>query len=438
MRNKFKGSSQLKNRIIIVLTTVLVSLTIAAYYLIIDDELNPEILPLVVQYNNTQTKTDNGSVYQMGFWAKPGQSPYEVGLSRIEGYLQAIEQNDSQLTGLEFEDPLDEAEVMAAIKKHSLLCDLTAPSCLNHMYDNTDKAPAVIQANQEYLDRYEKLMSFEQFKLHSAPIYTMPEILFGPALNLIRLRTLDLIYQFKQKQYKTVVQALVKQTQFSEKVLWDTPYTIAKINAIIELRYTAMVTAFLMTKTDHSAMTLWAPLISAIDQSPPKTFDSKKLWLVAFAKMVNSNKWLDIDAHHQRNGGFSSYLPNSFIYKPNRTFNIGYEWLKQAKNSVRFIGDAIQHTKQKIVFRPVPFDYSNIIGSLILERMPPTLIDFQSDAADIEIQWRIIKHLYLKNINSDTRDFIHPVNGQTIKPIEGKLCVDRTENTKAPICVTVF
>ena len=73
------------------------------YLFLVDDELNPEIQPILDQYNSQHTTENNGSVYQLGMWSALDTSPYDVGLWRLNQYNEALSNNGYSVIDVEFE-----------------------------------------------------------------------------------------------------------------------------------------------------------------------------------------------------------------------------------------------------------------------------------------------------------------------------------------------
>jgi hypothetical protein len=428
-----------------IIPIVLLLLSILFYLFVIDDGLNPDIQPILDQYNTQHTTDENGSVYQLGMWSALDTSPYDVGLWRLKQYNESLSNNGYTVVDVEFEDyPEDDwiESLYTEDKMPELLCDFNKLECLELIYEDPSNISNLIAENSEYIRRYDGLMKFDKFALYEAPSYMLPMMKFGPSLDILKLKLIDIIKDAKQRKVGLASTKLIGLIEHNRKVLEQTPYVIPKVISIVESEIIIDVFAFILSKNDDIPSSLWNDVISSLKPLTNNQLKLNNVFLNEFVAQAKMFEVLKPEDYRRDLPSIVKYIPLSLMFKKNRSMNMLYEATTRYFDRLEFVGEKIKVTEGKELKDVVYFDYRNALGSLLLMTALPKFIELENQVYNIEIKQRMLKHLFeLKIQNSDTnnqRSYKSPYTGQTAHVIGNNFCIVVDDDSKNDICISNF
>lgn len=425
----------------LLLTGIALLIALFSYLLAFDDAINPQIPPILEKYNSQYTTENNGSVYQLGMWASLDDSPYEVGLWRLNQYQAALAKQGGVIAELKYEDyPTSDWLKLPfpSDQRPELLCDFDRVECLTRIYDSSEKAAKLSRDNQAYIDRHDGLKAFNRFELYDKPSIALPQIHFGPGVDILKLKLMTLFGQVKAKEYKEASDELARLVTFYKRMLAQTPYLIADITAILELDVTLNTAAFLMAKTDENAMSDWSSLVSVLTQFEPEQLSLEKAIFSDVAGQVNALDEADLRHFVKEQGGWQQYLPIDVLYKRNRTINQLFEIMTANLGKAKFVGERIVIEPSTYVGRMLDVDLRNLVGSQVIISAPPKFTSFESELFDLAVKQDMLKHLMLNAINNETKTFKSPYTGKAASIKEHQLCITHYPANEKGICLAHF
>ena len=431
-----------KNRVVLI---IILLLLVLFYLFIIDDKLNPEIQPILDQYNTQHTIDENGSVYQLGMWSALDTSAYDVGLWRLKQYNESLSNNSYTVVDVEFEDyPEDDwiESLYPEDKMPELLCDFNKLECLEFIYKNPSNISNLIAENSEYISRYEGLMEFDRFVLYETPSYKLPMMKFGPSLDILKLKLVEIINDVKQGQIGLASSKLIPLIKHNRRILEQTPYVIPKVISIVESEIIIDVFAFILSKSDDTPASFWKDVIASLKPLTDNQLKLNKVFLNAFVAQAKMFEVLKPEDYKRDLPSVIKYIPLSLMFKKNRSMNMLYEATTRYFERLEFAGDEIKVIKGKEIGDVVYFDYRNALGSLLLMTSIPKFIELENQVYNIEIKQRMLKHLFelkMKNhgINNQ-RLYKSPYTGQTAHVIGNNFCIVVDDDSKNDICISNF
>jgi hypothetical protein len=427
------------------LLIVLLVLSILLYLFVQDDELNSEIQPILDQYNTQHILDDNGSVYQLGMWSALGTSPYDVGLWRLNKYNDALSTDSYNVVDVKFDDYPKENWIESLYpedKIPDLLCDFNKVACLELIYKDPSNISALIADNSEYIKRYEGLMKFDSFKLYEEPSSTLPMMMFGPSLDILKLKLIDIIKDVKQGEIGIASSKLIELIKHNRRVLEQTPYVIPKVISMVESEMIIDIFAFILSKRDDIPPSLWKEVIASLK---PLTENQLKLNTVFLYEFVAQAKMFDVlnsNDYRRDLPTVIKYIPLSLMFKKNRSLNMLYDETTRYFNRLEFVGEKIKIIKGNERENVVYFDYKNALGSFLLMTALPRFIELENQVYNIEIKQRMLKHLFeLKIIKSDTYKYTtykSPYTGKEAHVIDNHYCITVDDDNENDICISNF
>jgi len=420
-------------------------LSILLYLFVQDDELNPNIQPILDQYNTQHTVDENGSVYQLGMWSALGTSPYEVGLWRLKQFNNALSNDGYNVVDVKFEDYPEENWLELLYPEDEipeLLCDFNKAACLELIYNDPSHISNLIAENHEYIKRYEGLMKFDNFALYESPSTMLPMMRFGPSLDILKLKLIDIINDVKQRKIVLASRKLIDLNHHNRRVLEQTPYAVSKVISFVETELIIDVFAFILSKNDAVPVSLWKEVIASLK---PLTENQLKLNRVLLNEFVAQTKIFDVltaEDYKEDLPSVIKYIPLSLMFKKNRTMNMLYAEITRNFDKLEFIGDEIKVIKGKQLADVVYFDYKNAIGSLLLMTALPNFIELETQVYNIEIKQRMLKHLFEQKLIKGDADnqgvYKSPYTGKKAHIIGNNYCITVDDNSKNDICISYF
>jgi len=431
-----------KNRVVLI---IILLLLVLFYLFIIDDKLNPEIQLILDQYNTQHTIDENGSVYQLGMWSALDTSPYDVGLWRLKQYNESLSNNGYTVVDVEFEDypENDWIELLyPEDKMPELLCDFNKLECLELIYQDPSNIVNLIAENSDYIKRYDGLMKFDKFALYETPSYMLPMMKFGPSLDILKLKLIEVINDVKQGQIGLASSKLIPLIKHNRRVLGQTPYVIPKVISLVESEIIIDVFAFILSKSDDIHPSFWKDVIASLKPLTNNQLKLNNVLLNAFVAQAKMFEVLKPEDYKRDLPSVIKYIPLSLMFKKNRSMNMLYEATIRYFDRLEFVGDKIKVTEGKELKDVVYFDYRNALGSLLLMTALPKFIELENQVYNIEIKQRMLKHLFelkMKNhgINNQ-RLYKSPYTGQTAHVIGNNFCIVVDDDSKNDICISNF
>jgi len=420
-------------------------LSIFLYLFVIDDELNHNIQPILDQYNTQHTTENNGSVYQLGMWSALDTSPYEVGLWRLKQYNEALSNNGYSVVDVEFEDYPEKdwiESLYSEDKMPELLCDFNKIKCFELIYKDPSNISNLIAENSEQIKRYEGLMQFGNFQLFEKPSYMLPMMKFGPSLDILKLKLIDIINDVKQGQIDLASSKLLPLIRHNRRVLEQTPYVIPKVISIVKSEIIIDVFAFILSKNDDIPSSLWKDVIASLKPLTDNQLKLNKVFLNEFVAQAKMFEVMQPEDYKRELPSVIKYIPLSLMFKKNRSMNMLYEATTRYFERLEFEGDKIKVINGKEIEDVVYFDYKNALGSLLLMTSVPKFIELENQVYNIEIKQRMLKHLFeLRMQNSDSNSqssYKSPYTGQKAHVIDNNYCIAVDDDSENDICISNF
>ncbi len=435
----------LENKKWIILILVILLLSVLSYLFVFDDELNPEVQPILDRYNNQYTTEDNGSVYQLGMWLAFEKPPYEVGLWRLKQYNDALLKNGNNVIPVEFDDypkgdwseSLYSEEAMP-----ELLCDFSKRKCLEFIYKDPTYISHLLAENAEHIKCYEGLMAFDKFTLYEKPSYSLPMMNFGLSLDIFKLKLIDIINDVKQENIDVASNKLIELINYNKRVLEQTPYIFSKVISIVELELSIEVLAFILSKTEYIAHPSWNSVIASLTPLTQNQLKLDSVLLNEFVAQTSIFEALKPDDYIGDLPGIIKYIPLRLMFKKKRTINMLYDVMTRYFDQFEFVGDEIKIVKDKAIEDVVYFDYRNALGSLILMASVPKYIRLESQTYEIEIKQRMLKHLFkMKSINRGEgyqTAYKSPYTRAEAHIVDNHYCITVDGDNTNDICISKF
>jgi hypothetical protein len=285
-------------------------------------------------------------------------------------------------------------------------------------------------------------MKFERFQLYETPSSTLPMMMFGPSLDILKLKLIDIINDVKQKNIGFASSKLVELIQHNRRVLEQTPYVIPKVISLIESEIIIGVFAFILSKNEDVSPLLWKEVIASLK---PLTENQLKLNAVFLYEFVAQAKMFDVlkaEDYKRDLPYIIKYIPLSLMFKKNRSMNMLYEATTRYFDRLEFVGEKIKMMKGNELEDVIYFDYKNALGSILLMTALPKFIELENQIYNIEIKQRMLKHLFELKINkSDTfinSSYKSPYTGQEAHIIDNKYCINVDALNENDVCISSF
>ena len=294
---------------------------------------------------------------------------------------------------------------------------------------------------QDFIQRYDELMSFTDFSLYSAPSYSLPEPAFGPSADILQLKLLRIIELVKYNDFTYATNELIALINFHKRVLEQTPYMAPKIISMIELEMVLETSAYLMSKTTPENISLWQNVIDAIAPLNNNQLSMRQQFIHEFVAQVNALEKIDITQYDESLPATVNFLPIKILYKKNKTINMLYQWMTSQAGLISLSSSNQIVKRNKLSMDDIlKFDYQNPIGSMLAKDMAPKLLNLESFLYQIETKQQMIKHLYLaKNkTNASQQEYISPYTQKPAYISDHSFCVSTDESIQNDICLSAF
>lgn len=433
-----KQLNRLKKLKIPVCLILFFSLTYLAF---MDDELNPEIVELLEDHSKNISKNNNGSVYHLGMWSSFDSSPYEVGLWRVTQYENAYSNAEFPTNTIEYEDyPKDKwiEELFVESDKPKWLCDYDESDCLDLIYTNSEDAIYLGKVFDKHITRYDGVLDYSYFGLSHEPSVFSPMMMFGPGIDVLKIKLITYFHSFKLGKQEIVINNLARLLSHHKTVLDQTPYTVSKVISVVELQLIYKAAAYLISKTSNQNLYIWKPYINALTQFNKNQITFEKPFLHEFASSYKSFEMAGLGDFRKDLPSVIGYLPKSYLFKPNKTANVMFKALMVNRGKYEFSDDRIIVHEKPDIKSLMKFELSNPIGSLLAITATPRYLNLDGQLHNLEILQRITKHLYIKRFGSEEKEFISPYTGNKGKA-KGKLyCIDAESAEDEPICLSTI
>lgn len=425
------------------LKTPLVVLVVccSAYLFLRDDDLNPEIIELLEEYSSNITKQNNGSVYHMGMWSSLESSPYEVGLWRIEQYEKSLANSELPSTSIEFDDYPEEdwiEEIFPEDEKPKWLCDYDEIGCLESIYNQSEQAIYLGDAFAKHIERYNGVFNYTDFGLFQQPSIYGPMMMFGPGIEVLKIKLILSLHDFKSGNREVVINDLTNLINHHKTVLRQTPYTVSKVISVVELQLLYKAAAFLISKTNEEDLSIWKPYIDSLVQLEKDQLTFDKPLNHEFISSYNSFQIAGLGSFRKNLPSVLKYLPKSFLYKPNRTANLMFKGMTVKRGKYELLSDRINVHDKPNVDDAIKFDLSNPIGSLLAITVTPKYLELDGALHNLEVFQRLTKHLYKQRLNSNEGVFLSPYTGKEGQFKGDIYCIDAQEKDDKPMCLSTI
>jgi hypothetical protein len=433
---------KLANRLNRIKTSLVVVLVCCAAYLFLrDDDLNPKIVDLLEEYSSEISKNNNGSVYHMGMWSSLNSSPYEVGLWRIEQYDKSLANTKLPSTSIKFDDyPKEDwiEDIFAGSEKPKWLCDYDENDCLDLLYSQSEQAIYLGDAFAKHIERYNGVFNYTDFGLYQQPSIYGPMMMFGPGIDVLKIKLILNLHNFKLGKREAVVEELIQLLNHHKSVLGQTPYTVSKVVSVVELQLIYKASAFLISKTNDEHLSIWKPYIDSLVQLEKDQLTFDKPLNHEFMSSYNSFQIAGLGSFRKNLPSILKYLPKSFLYKPNRTANLMFKGMTVKRGKYELLSDRINVHDKPNVDDAIKFDLSNPIGSLLAITVTPKYLELDGALHDLEVLQRLTKHLYQQRLNNGKELFLSPYTRKKGRFEGHSYCIDAQDKDDKPLCLSAI
>ena len=433
-----KQTSRL-NKIKTPLIVVLVCCAIYSFYK--DDELNPEIVELLEEYSTSVSKNDNGSVYHLGMWSSLDSSPHEVGLWRIKQYENSLINSELPSTSIEYEDYPESdwiEEIFPESDKPKWLCDYDEIDCLDFIYTHSKDAIYLGKEFSKHISRYDGVLNYSNFGLYQEPSIYSPMMMFGPGIDVLKIKLILNLHAFKLGNKKVVIKSLTKLLNHHKSVLGQTPYTVSKVISVVELQLIYKASAFLISQTNDEDLSVWKPYIDSLVQLEKNQLTFDKPLNHEFISSYKSFQIAGLGDYKKNLPTVIRYLPKSVLYKPNRTANLMFKGMTVKRGKYELLDDRIIVHDKPNVDDAIKFDLSNPIGSLLAITVTPKYLELDGALHNLEIFQRLTKYLYSKRLNNVGGGFVSPYTGNEGEVVGHQYCIDLEKTKDKPMCLSTI
>jgi len=420
---------------------VVVLVCCAAYLFLRDDDLNPEIVELLEEYPQSIDKKNNGSVYHLGMWSSFDSSPYDVGLWRIMQYENAYSNAEFPTNTIDYEDyPKDKwiDELFAESNKPKWFCDYDERDCLDLIYSHSEDAIYLGKEFNKHISRYDGVLNYSNFGLSQEPSVFSPMMMFGPGIDVLKIKIITYFHSFKLGNQETVVGELTRLLNYHKAVLDQTPYTVSKVISVVELQLIYKATAYLISKTSNQNLDVWKPYIDALKGFNQNQLTFDKPLLHEFASSYKSFQIAGLGDFKKDLPIVIRYMPKSYLFKPNKTANLMYKALTVNRGKYKFSGDRIIVHEKADVKDVIKFQLTNPIGSLLAITATPRYLNLDGQLHGLEVLQRLTKHLYNKRLDNGEGQFISPYTGEKGIAKDKYYCIDSESPKDNPVCLSTI
>lgn len=435
------GDKRAKHIKRVIFSVLILFILYGGYLFYRDDDLNPEIVELLEEYASNITKQKNGSVYHMGMWSSLDSSPYEVGLWRIEQYENSISNTLLPSTTIEFEDyPKEDwiEEIFPEDEKPKWLCDYDETGCLDSIYNQSEQAIYLGDTFQKHIDRYDGVFDYTNFGLYQQPSIYAPMMMFGPGIDVLKIKLILSLHNYKLGYRNSVVTQLVQLLDHHKSVLSQTPYTVSKVISVVELQHIYKAAAYLMSKTNNENLSIWMPYIDALSQLENDQLTFNKPLNHEFVSSYNSFQIAGLGSFRKDLPSILRYLPKSFLYKPNRTANLMFKGMTVKRGMYEWVGEEIIVHDKPEFDDAIQFDLSNPIGSFLAIAVTPRYLELDGALHNLEVFQRLTKHIYNQRLHNGSEKFLSPYTGKEGVFKDSIYCIDGKPKDDKPICLSVI
>ena len=420
--------------------TAVVAVATCVYFLSIDEPLNPQVPTLVETAQSEVTVENNGMVYLLGMWIASDESPYDVGLKRIQNsklmagkldskQFEPLEDSNSDIWLTELSDGEDVSE---------LTCHYLQNDCLRNIWNRTNEIPVLIETYRLYLDRLEQLMGYERFSPPIEPSFSEPMIFYGSLIFSAKLKLLEVIYLAKNGEISRSSSELAELVRLNVNLLKNSPNVMTKVIASVQHEITMEVAAFLLSKTSNSNIRYWETAVTESSKLQPPMVSLKRPLAFEFVAMINSIRD-ELGAEAVGNHGQKNYT-YSLAYKPNMTTNLLYEAYLDSFDSYTWSDGMIVSQRVKPSKRELPeIQYTNYVGSLLARTAIPRYLDVEDHFLEVYFRSIVLKHSFEFRQSGIAKVLTEvtlssPYSGKQAYFKNGMLCMDNDTESQEPLC----
>ena len=413
--------------------------TLFSYLFLLDEPLHDDIPKILAEFNHAQPDINNGSIYQLGMWSEISEDPYAIGQWRLSQYKQAEQTtptSQQEITFIDYPEELQIFELFNREKRPEVFCEIADSTCLTYIYENTAEIRPLLNEYQFFIERYDTLMSYQNFSAYLPPTFYIPLPDFGPSADILQLKLLAIINQAKNENELAAISALVNLLTFQKQILEQSPYMPVKIASTIELDMIIDTIAFLLSKSSNK--TSWQILIENLAPFTNSQLTFAKPFFHEFVAQVNALEHIDIASHEDKLPKVINFLPAKILYKKNRTINTLYRWVNNNIGGLKFNNnnqiEVINKAKPEEILR---FDYQNPVGSKLLLSMAPKLSNLERFTFQLAVKQQMLRYLYQLPFNKHNQSvYISPFTGKPAYYNEMKFCVSVDQRQHNDICIS--
>ncbi|MGJ8691999.1 MAG: hypothetical protein ACSHW0_05920 [Thalassotalea sp.] len=424
------------------LVLFIITAFIFSYLFLLDEQLHDDIPAILAEFNNPPGLDNNGSIYQLGMWSEISDAPDAIGQWRLSQYRAAQQTATNSTQEITFEDYPEELQIFELFDSQArpaLLCAMTNLECLAYILDHHQEIPALVERYQLFIERYDTLMSYENFGAYEQPSFYLPQPDFGPSADILQLKLLAIIYQMRNQQVQQGIDELTKLLQFHHKLLAQTPYMPVKIASTIELEMVIDSAAFLIAKSANKQD--WQAFIDNLTTLTTTQLTFEKPFLHEFVALVNTLENINIHEHDDELPKIVNFLPAKILYKKNKTINTLYQWINSNISILKFT----ENNRIELVAKTNPddilsFDYRNAVGSTLVNSMAPKLLNLEKFLFQLEVKQQMLNYLYqLPSHHNDNdkvnKSYISPFTGEPAYYRDNKFCLAVDQLPANDICL---
>jgi hypothetical protein len=407
-----------------------------------DDELEPELIEVLSEFNTQYSAENNGTIYMLGMWASFDDDPYDVGLQILQntlandGYLseeiyQSSYPNDKWLT-----------DIVVDESTSPLLCDLKSPPCLDFIWDNSAQIPSLLNKYDQYIKRYDGLLSYKSFLPVIKPSFNEPLKISELDLLSVHLKLLKSIALFEGGLIEEASKEISELIAFNRSQLKSSYKMIPKVISTVHYDLCIQVSSYLLAKTNTSNVSDWRSVYEVFRVLGKEHISMKKPYLREVAAF--SNEISTISNSHLENYQIKKYGEPlaRLMYKPNKTLNLFYKYMSIGYNTVQYEQGLLKERDIKLVGKDIlGFQLNNSIGSMLVSVAAPRYLNIEINLHELNVAQHLFRTIYESRIAGKSPEKIEigllksPHTGNVAFIVDNRLCLDGEVGDRENICV---
>ncbi|MGB0835444.1 MAG: hypothetical protein ACPGR2_13070 [Psychrobium sp.] len=298
----------MKIRYIALICTLIISAGL--YYLIADDDLNPEIIAIQQQYAKPINLDNNVYIEMMSWQYLESDNPYQLA---VDAYQQKIaELSSSSIRDISpIKYPIVEYHGFA---EQPYDCSLSDENCIAELINNREKFESIITDNRKLLDKFYNLRNFHNFEPPNPLIVTARFDLTA----IYKIAALDLLFKIADGKYESAEKLIAELILFDKRLMSSTDELLFKIIPIMNIDsvYPPLVDYLI-----SMGFTDWSYLPEALSPLSFEELSLNKAWRF---HIYRDSQWLKFEEIANRAEELKpsiSHLWPSLIYKEHITLN---------------------------------------------------------------------------------------------------------------------